>query len=215
MKNQNSLIGSSSSSTPLPLFIVSVLVFLFGIIGAAISMHSEDIQMLISLPFANLANAQQQQLQQPPESPLPSTPASGPSSLPPDNLQQQQPAPSSSVKMLPLVVQTLVSKINTTSNDATTTAIKSVGDNNSNSLAIGTFMEAEIDGGLVYKVFILDPDSPENLNIVTVDPSNGRVLTIAQLPAPGILSGMVIPPEGGVGVSGGGNIIGSAPPPGG
>ncbi len=50
-------------------------------------MHSEDIQMLISLPFANLANAQQQQLQQPPESPLPSTPASGPSSLPPDNLQ--------------------------------------------------------------------------------------------------------------------------------
>ena len=54
-------------------------------------------------------------------------------------------------------------------------AIKSVGDNNSNSLAIGTFLEADIDGGLVYKVFILDPDSPENLNILTLDPSNGRV----------------------------------------
>ncbi|MGH9926870.1 MAG: hypothetical protein ACRD5B_15995 [Nitrososphaeraceae archaeon] len=213
MKNQNSLIDSSSSSSPL--FIVSALVFLFGIIGAAISMHSEEIRTLISLPFANLANAQQQQLQQPPESPLPSAPAPGPSSLPPDILQQQQPAPSSSVKMLPLVVQTLVSKINTTSNDATTAAIKSVGDNNSNSLAIGTFLEAEIDGGLVYKVFILDPDSPENLNILTVDPSNGRVLTKAQLPAPGILSGMVVPSAGGVGGSDGGNIIGSAPPPGG
>ena len=213
MKNQNSLIDSSSSSSPL--FIVSALVFLFGIIGTAISMHTEEIRTLISLPFANLANAQQQQLQQPPESPLPSTPAPGPSSLPPDILQQQQPAPSSSVKMLPLVVQTLVSKINTTSNDATTAAIKSVGDNNSNSLAIGTFLEADIDGGLVYKVFILDPDSPENLNILTLDPSDGRVLTIAQLPAPGILSGMVLPPTGGVGGSGGGNIIGSAPPPGG
>ena len=94
-------------------------------------------------------------------------------------------------------------------------AINSVGDNNSNSLAIGTFLEADIDGGLVYKVFILDPDSPENLNILTLDPSNGRVLTVAQLPAPGILSGMVVPPAGGVGGSGGGNIIGSAPLPGG
>lgn len=219
MKKQTGLISPSPSL--LSLFIVSAFVFLFAIMAVAISVQSEEIRMLISFPFANQAKAQQEQIQQsPPESPSssspsPSTPTPDPSSLPPNILQQQQPAPSSSVKMLPLVVQTLVSKINTTSNDATTAAIKSVGDNNSNSLAIGTFLEAEIDGGLVYKVFILDPDSPENLNILTVDPSNGRVLTIAQLPAPGILSGMVVPPAGGVGGSGGGNIIGSAPLPGG
>ena len=189
--------------------------------AVAISVQSEEIRMLMSFPFANQAKAQQEQIQQsPPESPSssspsPSTPTPDPSSLPPDIQQQQQPAPSSSVKTLPLVVQTLVSKINTTLNDATTAAIKSVGDNNSNSLAIGTVLEADIDGGLVYKVFILDPDSPENLNILTLDPSNGRVLTAAQLPAPGILSGMVVPPAGGVGGSGGGNIIGSAPLPGG
>ena len=219
MKKQTSLISPSPSL--LSLFFVSAFVFLFAIMAVAISVQSEEIRMLMSFPFANQAKAQQEQIQQsPPESPSssspsPSTPTPDPSSLPPDILQQQQPAPSSSVKMLPLVVQTLVSKINTTSNDATTAAIKSVGDNNSNSLAIGTFLEADIDGGLVYKVFILDPDSPENLNILTLDPSNGRVLTVAQLPAPGILSGMVVPPAGGVGGSGGANIIGSAPLPGG
>ena len=219
MNKQTGLISPSPSL--LSLFIVSAFVFLFAIMAVAISVQSEEIRMLMSFPFANQAKAQQEQIQQsPPESPSssspsPSTPTPDPSSLPPDIQQQQQPAPSSSVKTLPLVVQTLVSKINTTLNDATTAAIKSVGDNNSNSLAIGTFLEADIDGGLVYKVFILDPDSPENLNIRTLDPSNGRVLTIAQLPAPGILSGMVVPPAGGVGGSGGGNIIGSAPLPGG
>jgi hypothetical protein len=218
MKKQKGLISLSSPS----LLIVSTLVFLFSISAAAMAGHSEEIRMLMSFPFANQAKAQQEQLQQPPpESPSlssssPATPPPGSSPLPPNILQQQQqPAPSSSVKTLPLVVQTLVSKINTTLNDATTAAIKSVGDNNSNSLAVGTFLEAEIDGGLVYRVFILDPDSPENLNILTVDPSNGRVLTKAQLPAPGILSGMVVPSAGGVGGSDGGNIIGSAPPPGG
>ena len=219
MNKQTGLISPSPSL--LSLFIVSAFVFLFAIMAVAISVQSEEIRMLMSFPFANQAKAQQEQIQQsPPESPSssspsPSTPTPDPSSLPPDIQQQQQPAPSSSVKTLPLVVQTLVSKINTTLNDATTAAIKSVGDNNSNSLAIGTFLEADIDGGLVYKVFILDPDSPENLNILTLDPSNGRVLTTAQLPAPGILSGMVVPPAGGVGGSGGGNIIGSAPLPGG
>lgn len=217
MKKQTGLISPSPSL--LSLFFVSAFVFLFAIMAVAISVQSEEIRMLMSFPFANQAKAQQEQIQQsPPESPSsssPSTPTPDPSSLPPDIQQQQQPAPSSSVKTLPLVVQTLVSKINTTLNDATTAAIKSVGDNNSNSLAIGTFLEADIDGGLVYKVFILDPDSPENLNILTLDPSNGRVLTVAQLPAPGILSGMVVPPAGGVGGSGGGNIIGSAPLPGG
>ena len=221
MKKQTGLISPSPSL--LSLFIVSAFVSLFAIMAVTIPVQSEEIRMLISFPFANQAKAQQEQIQQsPPESPSssspspsPSTPTPDPSSLPPDIQQQQQPAPSSSVKTLPLVVQTLVSKINTTLNDATTAAIKSVGDNNSNSLAIGTFLEADIDGGLVYKVFILDPDSPENLNILTLDPSNGRVLTAAQLPAPGILSGMVVPPAGGVGGSGGGNIIGSAPLPGG
>lgn len=219
MKKQTGLISPSPSL--LSLFIVSAFVSLFAIMAVTIPVQSEEIRMLISFLFANQAKAQQEQIQQsPPESPSssspsPSTPTPDPPSLPPDIQQQQQPAPSSSVKTLPLVVQTLVSKINTILNDATTAAIKSVGDNNSNSLAIGTFLEADIDGGLVYKVFILDPDSPENLNIRTLDPSNGRVLTIAQLPAPGILSGMVVPPAGGVGGSGGGNIIGSAPLPGG
>jgi hypothetical protein len=221
MKKQTGPIAPSPSL--LSLFIVSAFVFLFAIIAAAISMQSEEIRMLISFPFANQAKAQQEQIEQsPPESPSssspspsPSTPTPGPSSLPPNILQQQQPVPSSSVKTLPLVVQALVSKINTTLNDATTAAIKSVGDNNSNSLAIGTFLKADIDGGLVYKVFILDPDSPENLSILTLDPRNGRVLAAAQLPAPGILSNMVVPPAGGVGGSGGGNIIGSAPLPGG
>jgi hypothetical protein len=218
MKKQTGL--TSPSPSLLSLFIVSAFVSLFAIMTVTIPVQSEEIRMLISFLFANQAKAQQEQIQQsPPESPSsspsPSTPTSDPSSLPPDIQQQQQPASSSSVKTLPLVVQTLVSKINTTLNDATTAAIKSVGDNNSNSLAIGTFLEADIDGGLVYKVFILDPDSPENLNILTLDPSNGRVLTTAQLPAPGILSGMVVPPAGGVGGSGGGNIIGSAPLPGG
>ena len=53
------------------------------------------------------------------------------------------------------------------------------------------------------------------MNTLTVDPSNGRVLTTAQLPAPRILSGMVVPPAGGVGGSSGGNIIGFALLPGG
>ena len=177
MKKQTGLISPSPSL--LSLFFVSAFVFLFAIMAVAISVQSEEIRMLMSFPFANQAKAQQEQIQQsPPESPSsssPSTPTPDPSSLPPDIQQQQQPAPSSSVKTLPLVVQTLVSKINTTLNDATTAAINSVGDNNSNSLAIGTFLEADIDGGLVYKVFILDPDSPENLNILTLDPSDGRV----------------------------------------
>jgi uncharacterized iron-regulated membrane protein len=216
MKKQEGLKVSSS------LFIVSALVFLFAVIAGAISMHSEEIQRLISFPFANQAKAQQEQLQQSPlepppsSSPSPSTPTPGQSSLPPNILQQQQqPTPSSSVKTLPLVVQTLVSKINTTLNDAITAAVKSVGDNNSNTLAIGTFLESERDGGLVYRVFILDPDSPENLSMVTVDPGNGKVLTTAQLPAAGILSGMVLPSQGGGGGGGGGSIIGSAPVPGG
>jgi hypothetical protein len=223
MKKQKGLKSSSSPSSSL--FIGTALVFLFIIIAAAISMQSEEIRMLMSFPFANQAKAQQEQLQQPPpespslSSPSPATPPPGSSPLPPNILQQQQqPAPSSSVKTLPLVVQTLVSKINTTLNDATTAAIKSVGDNNSNSLAIGTFLESERDGGLVYRVFVLDPDSTENLSMVTVDPGNGKVITTSQLPAAGILSGMVVPSTGGVGGvggGGGGNIIGSAPLPGG
>jgi hypothetical protein len=221
MKKQKGLISLSSPS----LLIVSTLVFLFSISAAAMAGHSEEIRMLMSFPFANQAKAQQEQLQQPPpespslSSPSPATPPPGSSPLPPNILQQQQqPAPSSSVKTLPLVVQTLVSKINTTLNDATTAAIKSVGDNNSNSLAIGTFLESERDGGLVYRVFVLDPDSTENLSMVIVDPGNGKVITTSQLPAAGILSGMVVPSTGGVGGvggGGGGNIIGSAPLPGG
>jgi hypothetical protein len=217
MKKQKGLISLSSPS----LLIVSTLVFLFSISAAAMAGHSEEIRMLMSFPFANQAKAQQVQLQQPPSestssSPSPSTPSPGPSPLPPNILQQQQqPTPSSSVKTLPLVVQTLVSKLNTTLNDATTAAIKSVGDNNSNSLAVGTFLESERDGGLVYRVFVLDPDSTENLSMVTVDPGNGKVITTSQLPAAGILSGMVVPSTGGVGGGGGGNIIGSAPLPGG
>jgi hypothetical protein len=217
MKKQKGIISLSLPS----LLIVSTLVFLFSISAAAMAGHSEEIRMLMSFPFANQAKAQQVQLQQPPSestssSPSPSTPSPGPSPLPPNILQQQQqPTPSSSVKTLPLVVQTLVSKLNTTLNDATTAAIKSVGDNNSNSLAVGTFLESERDGGLVYRVFVLDPDSTENLSMVTVDPGNGKVLSTAQLPAAGILSGMVMPSTGGVGGSGGGNIIGSAPIPGG
>lgn len=167
--------------------------------------------MLISLPYANQAKAQQQQLQQPSplppsssSSPPPFTPTPGPSSFPPNILQQQQPpTPSSSINTLPLLVQTLVSKINTTLNDATTAAIKSVGDNNSNTLAIGTILESERDGGLVYRVFMLDPDNTENLSMVTIDPGNGNVLTTMQLPAAGIISGMVMPSAGVVGGSGG------------
>ena len=70
------------------------------------------------------------------------------------------------------------SKIHTTLNDATTSAINSVRGAGSNSSAVAAFIHPE-NGFLVYDVFVLD--SSNNIHRVIVDPGNGKVLSNQQM----------------------------------
>ena len=65
------------------------------------------------------------------------------------------------------------SKIHTTLNDATTSALNAVG-GGSNSSAVAAFIHPE-NGFLVYDVFVLD--SSNIIHRVIVDPGNGRILS--------------------------------------
>jgi len=76
-----------------------------------------------------------------------------------------------SVPLLPTMMQALKSRVHTSLNDATTTALKSVGGNSS---AVAAFIRPE-NGFLVYNVIVLD--SNNNIHRVIVDAGNGKVLS--------------------------------------
>ena len=74
-----------------------------------------------------------------------------------------------SVPLLPTMMQALKSRVHTSLNDATTTALKSVGGNSS---AVAGFIHPE-NGFLVYNVIVLDANN--NIHRVIVDAGNGKV----------------------------------------
>lgn len=76
-----------------------------------------------------------------------------------------------SVPILPTMMQALKSRVHTTLNDATTSALKSVGGNSS---AVAAFIHPE-NGFLVYDVIVLSANT--NLHRVIVDAGNGKVLS--------------------------------------
>ena len=77
-----------------------------------------------------------------------------------------------SISLFSPILDAFKSKIHTTLNDATTSAISAVGGSNASALA--AFIHPE-RGFLVYNVFVLD--SSNNIHSVIVDPGNGRVLS--------------------------------------
>jgi hypothetical protein len=82
-----------------------------------------------------------------------------------------------SISLFSPIIDAFKSKVHTTLNDATTNAIKAVGEGGgggSNSSAVAAFIHPE-RGFLVYDVFVLD--SSNNIHRVIVDPGNGRVLS--------------------------------------
>ena len=76
-----------------------------------------------------------------------------------------------SVPILPTMMQALKSRVHTTLNDATTSALKSVGGNSS---AVAAFIRPE-NGFLVYDVIVLSANT--SLHRVIVDAGNGKVLS--------------------------------------
>jgi uncharacterized membrane protein YkoI len=76
-----------------------------------------------------------------------------------------------SVPLLPTMMQALKSRVHTSLNDATTTALKSVAGNSS---AVAAFIHPE-NGFLVYNVIVLDANN--NIHRVIVDAGNGKVLS--------------------------------------
>jgi hypothetical protein len=78
---------------------------------------------------------------------------------------------SGSVPLFPTMMQALKARVHTSLNDATTTALKSVGGNSS---AVAAFIRPE-NGFLVYNVIVLDGNN--NIHRVIVDAGNGKVLS--------------------------------------
>jgi hypothetical protein len=97
--------------------------------------------------------------------------------------QQQNPysmstSPSSqnwagSISLFSPILDAFKSKIHTTLNNATASALNTVG-GGSNASAVAAFIHPE-NGFLVYDVYVLD--SSNNIHRVIVDPGNGRVLS--------------------------------------
>ena len=79
-----------------------------------------------------------------------------------------------SISLFSPILDAFKSKIHTTLNDATTTALTAVGGVGSNSSAVAAFIHPE-NGFLVYDVLVLD--SSNTIHKVIVDPGNGRVLS--------------------------------------
>ena len=79
-----------------------------------------------------------------------------------------------SISLFSPLLDMFKSKIHTTLNDATTSAINSVRGAGSNASAVAAFIHPE-RGFLVYDVFVLD--SSNNIHRVIVDPGNGKVLS--------------------------------------
>ena len=90
------------------------------------------------------------------------------------NLQNQNQNWTGSISLFSPILDAFKSKIHTTLNNATTSALNAVGGIGSNSSAVAAFIHPE-NGFLVYDVFVLD--SSNNIHRVIIDPGNGRVLS--------------------------------------
>ena len=95
------------------------------------------------------------------------------------NLQNQNQNWTGSISLFSPILDAFKSKIHTTLNNATTSALNAVGGIGSNSSAVAAFIHPE-NGFLVYDVFVLD--SSNNIHRVIVDPGNGRVLSNQRMP---------------------------------
>ena len=82
-----------------------------------------------------------------------------------------------SISIFSPILDAFKSKIHTTLNDATTSALNAVG-GGANTSAVAAFIHPE-RGFLVYNVFVLD--SSNNIHKVIVDPGNGRILSNQQM----------------------------------
>jgi hypothetical protein len=88
-----------------------------------------------------------------------------------------------SISLFSPILDAFKSKIHTTLNNATTSALNAVvvgggGGTSSNASAVAAFIHPE-NGFLVYDVFVLD--SSNNIHRVIVDPGNGKVLSNQQM----------------------------------
>jgi hypothetical protein len=86
-----------------------------------------------------------------------------------------------SISIFSPILDAFKSKVHTTLNGATTSAINAVGGGGASSnasAAVAAFIHPE-NGFLVYNVFVLDPNN--NIHRVIVDPGNGRVLSNQQM----------------------------------
>jgi hypothetical protein len=92
-------------------------------------------------------------------------------------LQNQNQNWTGSISLFSPILDPLKSKIHTTLNNATTSALTAVG-GGPNSSAVAAFIHPE-NGFLVYDVLVLD--SNNNIHKVIVDPGNGRVLSNQQM----------------------------------
>jgi len=90
-------------------------------------------------------------------------------------LQSQNQNWTGSISLFSPILDAFRSKIHTTLNNATTSALNAVGGGtSSNSSVVAAFIHPEI-GFLVYDVLVLD--SSNNIHRVIVDPGNGKVLS--------------------------------------
>ena len=81
----------------------------------------------------------------------------------------------SSINLMNIISNAIGSQIKISLSNATTTAETSVG-NNSHAVAAHI---GDVNGYLVYTIFVLDPNM--NFNTVIVDPGNGQVLSSKQM----------------------------------
>ena len=88
-------------------------------------------------------------------------------------LQSQNQNWTGSISLFSPIIDAFKSKIHTTLNSATTSALNAVG-GGTNSSAVAAFIHPD-NGFLVYDVFVLD--SSNNIHKVIVDPGNGRILS--------------------------------------
>ena len=105
-------------------------------------------------------------------------------------LQNQNQNWTGSISLFSPILDPLKSKIHTTLNNATTSALNAVvggGGTSSNASAVAAFIHPE-NGFLVYNVFVLD--SSNNIHKVIVDPGNGKVLSNQRMSMMDVMSMM-------------------------
>src|SRR5215204_5049845 len=81
----------------------------------------------------------------------------------------------SSINLMNIISNAIGSQVKVSLSNATTTAETSVG-NNSHAVAAHI---GDVNGYLVYTIFVLDPNM--NFNTIIVDPGNGKVLSTKQI----------------------------------